>query len=568
MRRTYPIARFGLIDTTALKDATVSSNGQGNTGLFNALQPPTSHATFELNQFVLDGSKSVLDDVQAVPCWSSDVSDMEGDLTEPCEVVIEFAEQHSSVGLTLFFDDDWPREIDVAWYSLRGDLIIKKTYYPDSLEYFCEGNVQCFTKIVITIKSTTFPERFVKLRYIVYGEQLVLSNLKNAKVYEELDPISSTLSINTANVSLVDEKGDFDMTNQNGRWKAMQKEQEVRIQEYVDGNIVDCGAFYLDKWSNDKNIVTLDFIDLIGLMDKSTFYEGRYYDNKPAGDIIAEIMNDCGIPYTITEEVANILLSGYLGIQTHRAALQQVVFACGAVADCSRSDKVKIYQPDRYVSRYIPMSRKFMNSKITLDEYITAVSITCRKYSVEQEASEILDEYLQPGTHRIEFSDGYDPDSLAADGCEFITKKTNYCVLKVEEAAQCFVSGKCYKATEHTIQKKLDVIEPGEMAKTKAYSGCTLLGVERASLLAERVLDYYSNRQLVTIRYVNNGEGVGNWCQLEGRGGKASITHITSQDIDLSGGNIASATCRGYAVLITDEIYTGELFAGEDVGVL
>ena len=45
-----------------------------------------------------------------------------------------------------------------------------------------------------------------------------------------------------------------------------------------------------------------------------------------------------------------------------------------------------------------------------------------------------------------------------------------------------------------------------------------------------------------------------------------ATTLIEQQDIDLTGGFIATATCRGYSVVVTENYFVGtELYTGGDV---
>ena len=44
---------------------------------------------------------------------------------------------------------------------------------------------------------------------------------------------------------------------------------------------------------------------------------------------------------------------------------------------------------------------------------------------------------------------------------------------------------------------------------------------------------------------------------------KYAITGIMGQSIDLTGGFIATAKCRGYSKVVTEMYYTGEIYAGD-----
>ena len=73
------------------------------------------------------------------------------------------------------------------------------------------------------------------------------------------------------------------------------------------------------------------------------------YNDIAFKDLIKDIMLSANLTendYEIQDNLKNIAISGYIPICSNRQALQQAVFAVGAVADCSRSDKIKIYVVD------------------------------------------------------------------------------------------------------------------------------------------------------------------------------------------------------------------------------
>lgn len=572
MRTTYPEAEFNFIDVTALGDsraASTSAKEFAEPALFLENVRMKDYGTMELNQFVLDGSKVIFPQQrpQDIPFWSDDLSDSEGRFTISPALEVSFTQSHSSVGITLYFSGDVPETVAITWYTVYGTKLETVEFHPDTHIFFCRHNVQNYGKILFSFPGTAWPMRYVKMDYIEYGRMWKLSrdNIKSASVYEEIDVTSATLSINTADIEIVDTAGEFSLSEQKGLWGSLQKEQAIHLFEYIDGRPVDCGTFYLEGWSSQKNLVKFSMIDQIGLMDKTIFYAGKVYNRESAGAIIADIMASCGAKdYYVEDTVAEILLSGWLGIQSHRAALQQVTFACGAVADCSRSAGIRIYMPDRYVSHTIGLERKFIGSKISLDDYISDVSVSYINYQPGEAVKQISRNTLSAGFNRIEFSAPYLPSSIAVDAGIIREASTNYVVVEMDREGECLISGRQYESVENTYTVSVPITEAGEVRKAKGYKGCTLMDAEKAKVQAERILDYYRMRQLVEMRYINEGENVGNWCDITLAGGGQATTGIISQTLDLTGGNIATAKCRGYSRSTTDFYFSGqELYAGE-----
>lgn len=572
--RTYCRAEMKFIDVTALADAAVTTNdnqGIGSVGLFANQTASSDYGTFELNQFILNGSKSVLlDNPNDIAFWSAALSKDGCTFETNPKITITFKEQHTSAAITLYFEDEPPAELKITWYTVAGTKLVTETFYPDSLIYVCNNQVQNYGKIEIEFVRTSFPQRYIKLQYILYGKYIVWDKdmIQTAKVQEDIDVTSATLSINEADISIVDMNNDFDAENENGAWKSVQKTQEVTLSEFNNGNMIPMGAFFIDDFSFSKNIAKFKLIDVVGLLDKYTFYDGQVYNNVRAEVILNAIFVTAGIKkYVIDEEVGNILLSGYLAIQTCRKALQQVCFACGAVADDSRSDTIKVYKPDRYVKSTVGTDRKFNgNTKVSLEKYISGVNIEMKNYALEEKTSDIYKKTLPAGDTKITFSSPYLPSSITASAGTLKEVKTNYLIINMPDAGQCHITGIKYANTTFSYEKRVDKIEAGETENIKKYSGCTIYNADILPDIADYLLGYHALRKKVGMKYLVDLEQVGNWANINSIGGKTSTTLIESQTLDLTGGFIATAKCRGYSIVVTEDVFAGtELYTGGDV---
>lgn len=572
--RTYCRAEIKFIDVTALADASVTTDdnqGIGSIELFADQTKQSDYGTFELNQFILDGSKSVLqDNPQDIAFWNDSLSKNDCSFETNPKLTITFNEQHTSAAITLYFEDEPPAELKITWYTIAGTKLITETFYPDSLIYVCNNHVQNYGKIEIEFVRTSFPQRYIKLQYILYGKYIVWDKdmIQTAKMQEDIDVTSASLSINEADISIVDMNNDFDAENENGAWKSVQKTQEVTLSEFNNGNMIPMGAFFIDDFSFSKNIAKFKLIDVVGLLDKYTFYDGQVYNNVRAEVILNAIFATAGIKkYTIDEEVGNILLSGYLAIQTCRKALQQVCFACCAVADDSRSDTIKVYKPDRYVKSTVGTDRKFNgNTKVSLEKYISGVNIEMKNYALEEKNSDIYKKTLPAGDTKITFSSPYLPSSITASVGTLKEVKTNYLIINMPDAGQCQITGIKYANTTFSYEKHVDKIEAGETENIKKYSGCTIYNADILPDIAAYLLDYHALRKKVGMKYLVDLEQVGNWANINSIGGKTSTTLIESQTLDLTGGFIATATCMGYSVVVTENYFAGvELYTGGDV---
>lgn len=551
MRTTYPEAQFEFIDVTAAEDGVIKAedaNDISNVGLLLKQYAVEDYATLELNSFILDGSKKICKEFN-VPYISREKSDSKCRLQQRIEIEFQTS-QHSSAGFTIYCAKQYQTEVKISCEDRAGSVIAEKTFEIDNKNYFCEMNVQNYSKVIMVFNKTMHPMEYMKINGIVFGQIIKLDRkkIKSAKLYEEVDSTSATLPVNTAQIEFIDQNGDFDTKNKAGLWKALQRKQGIKITEYIDDKKIDCGTFYLTEWSYKDNVVNMSFEDALGFMDKTTFNEGEIYRKAKAGEIIKKIMDSFGhVNYEVQAEVANTALTGYLGIQSHRAALQQVAFACGAVADCSRSDKIRILKENKEVTRSVEIQRKFIGTSVRLDSYVSEVAIEYNTYSLEEQNTELFKGELLKGTNYVEFSEPCKIDTLQITSGTLTEKKTNYVIVQMEEDGECVITGIKYKSAKNTVKSSVTNLEAGEVENVKKYSGCTMIDAVQAQKIAKSILDYYSLRQIVNMKVINDGECAGDWCNVADTSGNTMITGIVSQSLDLTGGNIAEMTCRGYS---------------------
>lgn len=194
------------------------------------------------------------------------------------------------------------------------------------------------------------------------------------------------------------------------------------------------------------------------------------------------------------------------------------------------------------------------------------MSVEYTKYTLEQSASEIYKDVLPVGETKITFSDPYQPESIAVSVGEVLEVKTNYLIIDMANAGQCTITGRKYAGSTFSYQKNVERIEAGEVENIKSFTGSTLYSADLMQEHAERLLNYYALRKKVSMRYLVDLEQAGKWVNIHSMFGNIATSLIESQSIDLTGGFIGTATCRGYSALITDLYYAGqELYAGEDV---
>jgi hypothetical protein len=573
----YTVITLDLLDVSAKADSTPTTTDKQSFVDLNQLKQDdlsvSKYATLEDNFFLLDGSFDPFPESPAsqdMGYWSLSQSDENGEFTTSPVLEIDFTENHTSAGLTLTFLDDYPTEINIKWYTLGGVKMSEKTFYPDALYYFCDNDVQNFGKIVIEFIKTN-PYHYIKLAKIDYGIYMdfVNENVTSATITEEVNPISSEISINTAKFSLHDGNGGFDMTNLQGMFQLFQQSQKAHIKQVFDSGTKQMGTFYLDTWkSADEYNANFTAMDSVGLMDKTDFKLGRIYSNETAETIIGEIMVSAGITdYTIDDDLKSVTLSGWIPICTHREALQHVVFALGAIVDDSRSSTIKIYKGTQSYGRILPRSRKFSGGSTTLLSYVSDVNLTAHNYVLKDSSEQISTGTYAAGTYEIQFNTAV--SDLSATGATISEAHPNYCVITVEIAGTVTLTGKKYVDNSIVYNYGIGTLPSGATRNAVACTDATLISLSNVAEIAKSLYDYYQLRFQTDVEIALENELSGEKLAMQRSNGTAyTMEAIEKMVIDLVGGFSSKITTIGNGMNIIYADYLNERYAGEDLGVI
>lgn len=573
--KTEFFVEYDLFDTTALGDAQESSQSNSNFGNLELMKEKVDaprYGTLEHNFFVLDGSMEEFpDSPDNLAYFSSGQSGENGVFATEQSVTIQFSENHTSVGLTLYFLGEHPLEIEIIWYDLTGTVIDRGKYYPDALTVYCENQVEDYGRIDI-IFLRALPYHNVKLQYIEYGTKITWGSdsIKSGKIVSDTDPISDKISTDKLTFEFVDTSDTFNVGNPNGLHKTFQKKQRMFPYEVVNGEKIPLGVFFLDENSTEKNVSKISSIDYKGMLSNTDFKDGRIYNGNRAGDVIGQIMEIAGITdYTLDEETAETPLYGTLKIQTCQKALREVLFACGSIISTSRRIGVDIHKESRSITSMIPRRRKF-STTLTTDHYVSDVNVKYTTWTLDAEMSEITKGDYGEGTHTIQLTN---PAAEMTSNVGVIKEQSPYyLVLEIPAQAktEVVISGRKYVGQEFAVLSSIEHIKSGEVRNTKTFTG-TLLNFESAKRVADNILDYYQLQQIIQTKHISEDEKSGDWVEVANTSKDYGnfIAAIESLTTDLTGGFISTAKYRGYYKLVSDYYYAdSEICAGEEVGII
>ena len=452
----------------------------------------------ELYSVVLDGGASAFPsnpDTSNLGLWSEQISGDDGAFAEPIVLTLISAGQYSSQGFTFTFDTHngiYATRIGIKWIRSTDEEIIlidEKEFTPDSAFYFCQNKVDNYNKIVITFYSINMPQNRLKLRAIDYGYGTTFygDELRNVKLIQEINPISTEISINTADFT-IDSKSDIQYS--------FQVKQPLSI--YFNGELK-ATTFVKSSKRKSKNIWDIQSEDYIGLLDTTQYYGGMY-TNAKAVDIISDIFSVAKVPYIIDEIFADITVTGYIPFTTCRNALMQVAFAIQAVVDTSNSDVIKVFALEDEIKQTIPLERIMQGQNFSDEETVTGVEIASHSYKPISDTVDVYDatESGMGGNIFIKFSEPL--HDLSIVNGEIVSQGTNYIVINANDG--CLVTGKKYEHTTSTKRKNNPLVLASDIEKVIAIDSATLVSNNNIDNLLGRCYNWLIRNNSTSLKIV------------------------------------------------------------------
>lgn len=497
----------------------------------------------EFYNFALDGNETPLEEdfeQENFGLWSEQFSNENGEFTTPISLVLTSSELFSSVGLSLTFDTDnnyFPTLINIKWYR-DNDLLENVDFEPNNAIYFCDKRVDYYNKVEITFYRYCIPFNRLKLRAIDYGLNVEFSGgqLLNAKMIQEVDPMSTQISINTF---------DFTLNKREDVEYSFQRKQPMSV--YFNGNLL-ATHFVRTAKRKSKYGYSIETEDYIGLLDSIYFY-GGIYANKNALDIIDDIFITAKIPYEIQGDFDVETVSGYIPYSTCRNALMQVAFAIGAVVDTSNSNKVIIKRLSEEVSQTIPLLRIMQGQNFERGTNVSAVEVSAHNYRPITDTLEVY-RAEDSGTGENIFVSFNEPlHDLSITNGEIIESGTNYAIITANVG--CVLVGQKYEHTSTVKSITNPLLLRTDIENIVAIEKATLVSKDNIDFVLQRCYNYYVQTQTMNAKIIESrrltSEGeviydqrttVGDIAEFETEYLGVLRGQITKQTFSLIGGSI------------------------------
>lgn len=467
----------------------------------------------ELYQTVLDGTATAFPSMpeQAnLGLWSKQISNDDGTFTEPIVLEFESGGQYSSQGLTLTFDtynNIYATRVGIKWLRITDEgitTLAEEEFTPDNAFYFCHHKVDNYNKVIITFYSLNMPKNRLKLRVIDYGYGTIFSGneLRNTRIIQEIDPISTQISINTA---------DFTLDSKTNIEYSFQQRQPLSI--YFNGELK-ATTFVKSSRRKARFLWDIQSEDYIGLMDSVPYYGGMYTDAN-AVDVLADIFAIAKVPYSIDDAFTDAKVTGYIPYTTCRDALMQVAFAIQAVVDTSNSDVVKVFALEDDIKQDIPLDRIRQGQNFADDETVTGVDVVAHNYKPIDETVDVYDADESGEGDGIFVTFNEPLHDLSITKGTIVSASTNYAIINANSG--CVLTGQKYEHTTTHVRQNNPVVLASEIEKVLAIEGATLVSSKNVGNVLSKCYNWLiktnaTNLKIVEGKHVQYG-GTVKWGQ-------------------------------------------------------
>lgn len=511
-----------------------------------------AYATLEPVGWPLDGGRDILPDNPEDLWWSAESSDNDGYFANPPVITILLPEVHTATGLTFTFSpatEEWCSEIRVSWYN-DTVLLMEASAFPDAPLWILQKAAEGFNKIRIELIRTNNPNSFAKLQLVEIGQTVWVAQgeLTGVHLVNEVDPTLSELTVDTMTVRIRDKQNRQLLPQKNQRVELYRNEKMI-AQQYIT-----------ESSREEQSSYTFNCQSVIGLLENE--YLGGIYTAKPAEELFADILD--GFSYVLSASFTGSKVTGYLPICTRREALQQLVFALGAVVTTHGDGVIHIDPIPQTVSGRFSTQELFLGAKTETAPRVAKVEVVAHSYSPSSEVDTLLDAELISGEDvMITFTEPHHSytitgGTITGSGANWVTVTAN---------AEVTLTGKKYihSTTHHTRRNPAATVS--ERNNTHIVESATLIHRGNVAPVLERLYGIAQLRQTLSQKAVITSQTAGHYVTSEGEGGMQIRGFITSMESDLTPyGHTASITILGMEVPAQiAQFYSGELFAGEEV---
>ena len=199
--------------------------------------------------------------------------------------------------------------------------------------------------------------------------------------------------------------------------------------------------------------------------------------------------------------------------------------------------------------------------------YVSDAELTIHSYSKGRQTEELHKEVLAPGEHKIEFKE---PCQATSAGEASILKSAyNYAIINVPASVdEVVITGYKYVDNQSILAHIVEELPSGETKNVAKVEQATLLQSISRQQIAEDVFLYNQLRYKNELPFILQDERVGQWISIENSPLRYTKNFCARLTIDLANGLKTSGVYLTNGEIWVNDIYIGEMYAGENIGVI
>lgn len=458
-----------------------------------------AYSSCEHNRRVLNGNFIDMDYQGDFGFWSKQMSNDFCLFEKNPTITFEYDTPVSFVGLTFTFDvngHEFATSFNVKYFFL-GEKIKEVDYINSKVQFFTNTRIENCDKIMIEFRKTNLPHRYLKMNILDYGiiRTFEGDELMDTRIQEELSLLSTEISINT-----------MDFTFKSNQTVDFMFQKKQPLECYFNDALM--GTFFIEKAiQKGKDIWCIESGDYISVLEKFS-YTGGIFNNVKASVILHDILDLWNIPFELDKSFNDIELSGYLPIASARECVQQVLFACGCVADTTRSSVIRFYTFDFTLDKDID-GKMMQASSFEKSEKVTEVRLTQYNYVPKDVAEQIASGNVT-GTVQLTFDSPY--TELSLNGGTIVKSGANYAVIEATGAYTLF--GKPYEANTMVRTKQNPTTSIIDLQNIVEVTDATLVSSTNAEMILQKLYDYCMRVDVAKIKVPDNDLSVGDYIRF------------------------------------------------------
>ena len=284
------------------------------------------------------------------------------------------------------------------------------------------------------------------------------------------------------------------------------------------------GTFYVQSVERiGARLYRFSALSGVGLLMGKTHY-GGLYSGETAAEVIADIVAGTGVNVEIKTIFQEYQLYGWLPIATARDNLSQVLFAIGASLRTMTDGTLRVTSLYNGVSWIRGASVCYTGGSVDYGTPVARVIVTEHRWEEGTESTELFNGAANEGDI-IRFDEPV--HNLSASGFNILESNCNYAKVS---AGTGTLTGTLYQHYMRDITQT--VADSGDdITVSEAY----LVSLVNSVGIAERLADYYSNRDVIVQDALWQGQQPGDVVRTAHPYGGAADIFLSSADLIMSG---------------------------------